>query len=106
MKDDLLFLIRELANLNYIEGRHSGKWEYCEDKEIVGDEYLEEMFPFAKAYGVPFDYELENNFDEEEWDEYLNEGIGYAMDALGHSIKETVEDKLISRILSKIEKEE
>lgn len=103
MKDDLLFLIRELANLNYIEGRHSGKWDYCEDKETVGDEYLEEIFPFAREYGVPFDYDLKNNFEEEEWKEYGKMNIGYAMDYLGHELKESIEERIISKIFEKLE---
>lgn len=98
-KKELLFLIKELCDLNYVQGRHSCKWECCNDKGSVGDEYLENMFPFAKFYGVDFDYDLEKNFDKATWEEYLKFGEGYAMDCLGSDLKEIVEKKIVSEIL-------
>ena len=92
-------LINELIDLNYKQGRHSGKWDYCEDKETIGDEYLDEMFPFARAYNIPFNYELKANFDKDTWKHYTEkEGIGYAMDELGYRLKNEVQKRIIEKI--------
>ena len=99
-------MIRELANLNYIEGRHSGKWDCCEDKESIGDEYLDEIFPFAREYGIPFEYELKDNFDEESWEEFRKVNVGYAMDELGHDLKELVQKRIIDMIVEEIDRKE
>lgn len=105
-KEKVLNLIRELIELSYLDGKHSGKWECCEDKESVGDEYIGDMIPFALSHNIPFDYDLEKNFDKDTWEDYLKFGLGYAMEEHGHNLKELVEEKIISMISDELDKGE
>lgn len=104
-EDKIKGMIRELADLNYKQGMHSGKWETGDDKETTAEEYLSQMQSYASYHGIPFSYKLEDNFkDKGEYDDLLNYGVEYAMDDEGARLKSLVEEKIINEIFEELRK--
>ena len=98
-------MIRELADMNYKQGMHSGKWETGYDKETTAEEYLSQMQSYASYHGIPFSYNLEDNFkDKEEYEDLMEDGVEYAMDEEGARLKSLVEVKIIKEIFKEFRK--
>lgn len=92
-------LIRELARLNYCQGRHSGIWDSVDDRETFSFRYLEKMMEYAREHDVPFKENIKDNFFESDWKDHMDNGIEYAYDELGYELKEKVEEKIIQKIM-------
>lgn len=91
-------LLKDLAEINYIVGRHSGAWETLCDREAFALECLEEMMKYAKAYGVPFKENIKDNFFESDWQDHMKFGIEYAYDELLFELKEKTQEQIIMLI--------
>lgn len=102
MQKELGYLLNELANLNYDQGRFSGKWSVCQDKEELSEQYLEKMQNYADAFEIPYNKKLKNNFPHDEWEEYQDYGIEYAREELAHNLKCKVQNQILSNILETI----
>ena len=95
-------LLRNLQDINYEQGRFSGKWSVCQDKEELSLQYLEKMQDYADTYNIPYNKTLKHNFSKEEWEEYEDYGIEYAREELGYHLKEKVENQILSEIMEAI----
>ena len=95
--------IKDLMELESIQGKHQGRWQYCEDKETIGEEYLKDIMPLALEYGMKFNPELEDNFDHEIWEDLSKFGEGYAIDELGYETYERLKGIMLERIGEYIE---
>lgn len=102
-KENFRKTVKDLMELENIQGRHEGRWQYCEDKETVGEEYLKEIMPLAMEYGIRFEPELKDNFNKETWSDLSKFGEGYAMDELGYSTYNLLKSKMISVIKEELE---
>ena len=102
---DLTRLTHDLAALNYEEGRFSGKWETMNYREKMAMEWLETAREYAAEYGIPFKENLEECFkDNEEYNDLMKWGVEYPMEAEARRLKKAVEDKIISLIKQKADR--
>ena len=92
-------LLKDLAEINYIVGRHSGAWETLNDREAFAFECLEEIMKYARTYEIPFKENIKDNFFESDWQDHLIFGIEYAYDELLFELKEKIEEKIMEMLL-------
>ena len=100
MEEKIKFLLRELANLNYCQGRHSGIWDSVDDRESFAYRYLENMMGYARTHDVQFKENIKDNFFESEWQDHETNGLEYAYDELGYELKEQAEANIIQKIIA------
>lgn len=88
-------ILRDLCDLHYANGLHTGRWEDEYAKEESSEEYLATMVALAEKYHLSYDKNLENYIDDEDDPEYM------AMDAMGFEIQEIVEKHLLEILVHK-----
>ena len=88
-------VLKDLRDLHYAQGLHSGRWEDENMMDISAEEYLATMVMFAKEYDIIFDEELSHYIEDEEY-----EAECYTMDRMGYEIFILVEKKLIDILLN------
>ena len=88
-------ILRDLCDLHYANGLHTGKWEDELAIEESCEEYLATMVALAEKYHLSYDKNLENYIDDEDDPEYM------AMDAMGFELQEIVEKHLLEILVHK-----
>lgn len=88
-------ILRDLCDLHYANGLHTGKWEDELAREESCEEYLETMVSLAEKYHLSYDKDLENYIDDEDDPEYM------AMDTMGFELQEIVERHLLEILVHK-----
>lgn len=97
MKYDLTQVLRDLMDIKYQDGLHTGRWEDEYGREYSSTAYLDEMESYAKKYQIYYDDELENYRDEDHENEYQMK------DAMGFEIQLILEKKLVNLLLENIQ---
>lgn len=87
-------VIKDLIDLGYAQGLHSGRWEDELSMDDSSEEYLATMILFAEEYDIEYDKDLSNYIEDE------NESKCYAMDSMGFTIYLAVKDKLVNILLN------
>ena len=90
-------ILRDLCDLHYANGLHTGKWEDELAREESCEEYLETMVSLAEKYHLIYDKNLENYIEDEDDPEYN------AMDTMGLELQEIVEKHLLEILVHKNE---
>ena len=87
--------LRDLCDLHYENGLHTGRWEDEYGREESCEEYLTTMVALAEKYHLSYDKNLENYVEDEDNPEY------YAMDTMGFELQEIVEKHLLEILIHK-----
>lgn len=90
-------ILRDLCDLYYAQGLHSGRWEDERAMDSSAEIYLATMVTFAKEYDIIFDEELSHYIEDEEY-----EAECYTMDRMGYEIFLLVEKHLLEIVLNSI----
>lgn len=88
-------VLKDLCDLHYANGLHTGKWEDEYAQEDSAEEYLATMIALAEKYHLIYDKNLENYIEDEDNPEY------YAMDTMGFELQEIVEKHLLEILIHK-----
>ena len=96
-------MINAIKNMNYEQGRFSGFWEACGDREPYAEEYVTEMQSYARAYGIPFKEQPEENYAEEEWEWLTKCGREYGLEDFAFGLKVKTEEKIFELIQKELE---
>jgi hypothetical protein len=88
-------VLKDLMDLKYAQGLHSGRWENEYTMDSTAEEYLATMIMFAEEYNIEYDKDLSHYIEDEEY-----EAECYTMDRMGYVIKEKVQDKLLELLLN------
>lgn len=94
-KTDKKRALKDLCDLHYAQGLHSGRWEDENAMDASAEEYLATMVTFAKEYDLIFDEELSHYIEDEEY-----EAECYTMDRMGYEIFILVEKHLLNILLN------
>lgn len=86
-------VLKDLCDLHYANGLHTGKWEDEYAQEDSAEEYLDTMVALAEKYHLTYNKNIEDYVDYEDDPEY------YAVDAMGFEIQEIVEKHLLEILL-------
>lgn len=87
--------LRDLCDLHYANGLHTGRWEDEYGREESCEEYLATMVALAEKYHLNYDKNLENYIEDEDNPEYC------AMDTMGFELQEIVEKHLLEILIHK-----
>lgn len=87
--------LRDICDLYYVQGLHSGRWENELMMDASAEEYLATMVTFAEAYEIEYDKDLSHYIQDEEY-----EAECYTMDTMGYELFILVEKKLLDIILN------
>lgn len=85
--------LRDLCDLHYANGLHTGRWEDELGREESSEEYLATMVSLAEKYHIEYDKNLTNYIDDEDDPEYM------AMDRMGFEVQEIVEKHLLEILI-------
>ena len=88
-------VLKDLCDLHYANGLHSGRWEDEGRMDSSAEEYLATMIMFAEEYNIEYDKDLSHYIEDEEY-----EAECYTMDRMGFEIQEMVEKKLLDILLN------
>lgn len=88
-------VLRDLCDLHYANGLHTGRWEDESAREDSCEEYLATMVSLAEKYHLSYDKNLENYIEDEDNPEYC------AMDTMGFELQEIVEKHLLEVLIHK-----
>lgn len=86
-------VLRDLCDLFYANGLHTGRWENELGIEESCEEYLATMVALAEKYHIEYDKDLANYVDDEDNPEYM------AIDRMGLEIQEIVEKYLLEILI-------
>lgn len=89
-------VLRDLCDLHFAEGLHTGKWEDEDAMDESAEEYLETMTMLADKYHLEYDKNLLNYIEDEEY-----EAECYTMDRMGFEVREIVEKHLLEILVHK-----
>lgn len=87
--------LRDLCDLHYANGLHTGRWEDELAREDSCEEYLATMVSLADKYHLEYDKNLSNYIEDEDNPEY------HAMDNMGFELQELVEKHLLEILIHK-----
>lgn len=87
-------VLRDLCDLHYANGLHTGRWEDELAREESCEEYLATMITLAEKYHLNYDKNLENYIEDEDNPEYCT------MDTMGFELQQIVEKYLLDIILN------
>lgn len=87
--------LKDLCDLYYAQGYHSGRWTDEAQMDSTAEEYLATMVTFAREYDIIFDEELSHYIEDEEY-----EAECYTMDRMGYEIFILVEKHLLEILLN------
>lgn len=82
--------LRDICDLYYAQGLHSGRWEDELMMDASAEEYLATMVTFAEAYEIEYDKDLSHYIQDE------GEAECYTMDAMGYELFILVEKKILN----------
>lgn len=98
-KHTLEQLLKDLCDIHYEQGIHSGLWEDELNHESSANNYLEKMKMFADEYNIEYYDDVKDNFNPETWEEEFGDDmICYAEDELGFDLKVAVCTKILDEI--------
>ena len=83
-------ILKDLNNLHYAQGLHSGRWEDELQMDSSAEEYLATMVTFAEEYDIEYDKDLSNYIEDEEY-----EAECYTMDRMGYELFILIEKRLV-----------
>ena len=83
-------VLKDLCDLNYAQGYHSGRWTDELQMNDTSEEYLATMVTFAEEYDIEYDKDLSHYVENEEY-----EAECYTMDNMGYSLFLKIEEKLL-----------
>ena len=89
-------VLKDLCDLHFAEGLHTGKWENEEAMDESAEEYLATMIMLAEKYNLTYDKDLSNYIEDEEY-----EAECYTMDRMGFEVREIVEKHLLEKLIHK-----
>lgn len=95
MNFDKKRVLKDLIDLSYANGLHSGRWEDELKMDMSAEEYLATMTMFAEEYNIEYDKDLSHYIEDEEY-----EAECYTEDRMAFCIYEKVLDKLIDIIIN------
>lgn len=87
--------LRDLCDLHYADGLHTGRWEDEYAREESCKEYLAVMVALAEKYNLIYNENLEDYIINE------NDPECYAMDNMGSELQEIVEKHLLEILIHK-----
>ncbi len=82
-------VLKDLMEIEYIQGYHSGRWTNEQDQNASSIYYLENIIRIADKYKLKYDKNINNYKDED----YIVE------DYMGHIIKSKLENYLIQILI-------
>jgi len=85
--------LKDLCDLYYEQGYHSGRWTDELQMDATSEEYLETMKKFAETYEIEYDDDLSHYVQDYEY-----EAECYTMDAMGYDLFQTIKKKLLDII--------
>lgn len=83
-------VLKDLCDLHFANGLHTGKWEDESAMDESAEEYLATMVALAEKYNIKYDKVLSNYVKDKEY-----EAECYTMDYMGSDIQELVEKHLL-----------
>ena len=83
--------LKDLCDLYYAQGYHSGRWTDELQMDDTSEEYLATMVTFAEEYDIEYDKDLSHYIEDEEY-----EAECYTMDNMGYSLFLKIEEKLLT----------
>ena len=87
--------LKDLCDLHYAQGLHSGRWENELAMDSSAEEYVKTMKTFADEYNIIYDDDLSHYIEDEEY-----EAECYTMDRMGYEIFILVEKHLVEIVLN------
>lgn len=86
--------LRDLCDLHFAEGLHTGRWEDDSAMDDSAEEYLATMIALAEKYNIEYDKDLSNYIEDNEY-----EAECYTMDRMGFEVKELIEKHLLEILI-------
>ena len=88
--------LKDLCDLHYANGLHTGRWEDEYSMDSSSEEYLSTMKTLADKYRLEYDKDLSNYVEDDEY-----EAECYTMDRMGFELQEIVEKHLLDILINK-----